>query len=166
MYIKPSWKIGTGAFALAALLMLLVVQTHAEVVLLDAESGKELSAWKSNSRRDRLTSEARFATRGNCSLQFTVASYALGVDDRECVLSMKPEVTDWRDYESLVLDIFNPGDAPTRMRVQIETSADDARGLGHSGPLRREPRVVGGEAGGLARPDWPKPCWVDEGDRQ
>jgi len=155
-----------GVIAVFALLVVAALPARAEVVMLDVESEQDLSVWNVRDAKDRLSRAQRFATRGGHSLQLTVAGYAPGLKDREGVLSMKPEVTDWRDYESLVLDIFNPGDAPTRMRVQIETSADDARGLGHSGPLRREPRVVGGEAGGLARPDWPKPCWVDEGDRQ
>jgi hypothetical protein len=98
---------------LTASLAMTAALCHAGPLLFDFETDADVAAWTVRSpQTDRLTRSDRFATSGQSSMQFTTPAYKAPAPEWPAV-EAKPPVSDWREYDRLVIDITNPRpDAP------------------------------------------------------
>ena len=105
-----------------------VMAARAEVSLLDGETEVGIAAW---SNVDRVTADEKpflpLAGAGSARIRVPARESTTKRDEREHARLASPPVTDWRPYERLVMDVFNDSLAATRLRIEVNTAANESQ---------------------------------------
>lgn len=89
-------------------MILFVMSATAGTTLFDFESDDDLAAWQLRSAgQDTLERAHKFATSGSSSALFRSPTWREGMEQWPA-FEAKPPVTDWTEYDRLVIDVTNP----------------------------------------------------------
>ncbi len=95
---------------------------YGATVLFDFEKPADLTAWKwASQSQSQLALAPQFATTGKSALRFTTPTWKQGMPEWPS-FETKPPITDWSDYDRLVVDLTNPNAEPYFLSLFVSDS--------------------------------------------
>jgi len=114
------YKISTVFLVL--LVMCIASSADAAYKLFDFERDADISAWTLRSpQQDKLVRSEAYWSSGSSSMQFISPTYKSGMEQWPA-FETKPAMSDWREYDRLVVDIINPSPEATPLQMYISDS--------------------------------------------